>query len=158
MIHKGKPRYMGTHSDSFECYIENTSLEAGSKGAKIPLLFSPNSLSDNLAASFNQQAIPGGSAPVITYSGTGARTVSMDFFVPLDYLPPNTDFENTEEYLNAFRALVYPRYIGSVVTPPSCILHLTNIVVEGVCTQCNINYKPDQKYGNDGALMCHFLS
>ena len=94
MIHKGKPRYMGTQSDNFECYIENKSLDAGSKGAKIPLLFSPNSLSDNVAANFNQQSIPGGSAPVITYSGTGARTVSLDFFVPIDYLPPNTDFRH----------------------------------------------------------------
>lgn len=152
MIHKGKPRYMGTQSDNFECYIENKSLDAGSKGAKIPLLFSPNSLSDNVAANFNQQSIPGGSAPVITYSGTGARTVSLDFFVPIDYLPPNTDFNNTEEYLNALRALVYPRYIDTTVTPPNCTLHLTNITLDGVCTQCNISYKTDQRYGNDGAL------
>lgn len=152
MIHKGKPRYMGTQSDAFECYIENKSLPAGNKGSKIPILFSPNSISDTIASNFNQQAIPGGSAPVITYSNTGARTVSLDFFVPVDYLPPNTNFADTEEYLNALRALVYPKYNGTKITPPECVLHLTNIELKGVCQQCNISYKTDQKYGNDGAL------
>lgn len=143
---------MGTQSDAFECYIVNKSLPAGSKGTKIPLLFSPSSISDSLSASFNQQAIPGGSAPVITYSGTGARTVAIDFAVPIDYLPPNTNFKDTEEYLNALRALVYPRYNGTKIEPPACTLHLTNLVIDGVCTQCNINYKTDQGYGEDGAL------
>lgn len=148
VIHKGKPRYMGALSDNFECYIINKSMD----DQKIPILFSPSSISDNIGASYNQQAIPGGSAPAITYSNTGARTVSIDFFVPIDYLPPGTSFNNTEEYLNALRALVYPRYKGAVVTPPRCLLHLTNIEVDGVCTQCNIGYKADQRYGNDGAL------
>ncbi len=148
MIHKGKPRYMGYASDNFDCYIINKALG----DMKIPILFSPNSISDNVGASFNQQAIPGGSAPAITYSNTGARTVSIDFFVPIDYLPPGTQFENTEEYLNALRALVYPKYIGAKVKSPNCSLHLTNITLDGVCTQCNISYKADQRYGNDGAL------
>lgn len=151
-IHKGKPRYLSKQSSSFECYIENKSLAANQKGRRIPLITSPSSVSDNIGANFNQQAIPGGSAPAITYSGTGARTVSIDFFVPKDYLPPNTDFNNTEEYLNALRALVYPRYHEARIEPPNCILHLTNLVIDGVCTQCNINYKLDQAYGNDGAL------
>ena len=148
MIHKGKPRYMGYASDNFDCYIINKALG----DMRIPILFSPNSISDNVGATFNQQAIPGGSAPAITYSNTGARTVSIDFFVPIDYLPPGTQFENTEEYLNALRALVYPNYIGAKVKSPNCSLHLTNITLDGVCTQCNISYKADQRYGNDGAL------
>ena len=150
-IHKGSPRYMGSLSNQFSCYIENKNIPAGSKGRRIPLLFSPSSISDGISASFNQESIPGGSAPVITYSSTGARTVSIDFFVPIDYLPPNTDFNNTEEYLNALRALCYPEYSGTTVIPPNCILHLTNITLDGVCTQCNINYKTD-KFGSDGAL------
>ena len=148
MIHKGKPRYMGYSSDNFDCYIINKALG----DMKIPILFSPNSISDTIGATFNQQAIPGGSAPQITYSNTGARTVSIDFFVPIDYLPPNTQFTNTEEYLNALRALVYPKYVGAKVNTPNCSLHLTNITLDGVCTQCNISYKTDQRYGNDGAL------
>ena len=105
VIHKGNPRYMGSHSNQFDCYIENKRIPAGSKGRRIPLIFSPNSISDGISASFNQENVPGSSAPVIAYNSTGARTVSIDFFVPIDYLPPNTDFNNTEEYLNALRAL-----------------------------------------------------
>ena len=147
MIHRGKPRYMGTLSDRFSCYIVNKVTNK-----TIPILFSPNSISDNVGATFNQQSIPGGSAPAITYSNTGARTVSIDFFVPIDYLPPNTSYANTEEYLNDLRSLVYPKYVGAKITPPECSLHLTNIVIDGVCTQCNISYKTEQKYGSDGAL------
>ncbi len=153
MIHKGSPRWMGTYfRDTFSCYIENMSVPEGSKGRKIPILFSPSNLSDNVQASFNQTAIPGSSAPAITYSGTGARVVSFELFIPIDYLPPNTDFANTEEYLNAFRALVYPMYVGTIIKPPHCVLHLTNIEIDGVCTQCNISYKMDANFGSDGAL------
>ena len=152
MIHRGTPRAFAENTLFLDCWIINNLIPDGSKGHYIPLMFSPNSISDSVATSYNSQAIPGGSAPVVTYSSTGARQVSIDFFVPIDYLPSNTSYENTEEYLNALRALMYPKYSGNVVKSPSCTLYLTNITIDGVCTQCNISYKTDQRYGNDGAL------
>ena len=121
-IHKGSPRYMGSLSNQFSCYMEeNKNIPAGSKGRRIPLLFSPSSISDGISASFNQESIPGGSAPVITYSSTGARTVSIDFFVPIDYLPPNTDFNNTEEY-----KVVIPVIKDLVKVLPEAIVNMLN--------------------------------
>ncbi|MBO7615056.1 MAG: hypothetical protein J6T15_05110 [Bacilli bacterium] len=152
MVFRGNPTQTAESSYNFDCYIENKTIKEGEKGRIIPLIFSPQSLSDTVTASFNQQSIPGGSAPVITYSSTGARTVSMELLIPIDYLPPGSLYSNTEEYLNAFRALVYPGYSEARVIAPNCYLHLTNIDLDGVCTQCGISYKPDQRFGIDGAL------
>ena len=151
-IHTGIPLSVAKDTLDLDCYIINTSLNPGESGRTIPLMFSPNSLSDSVSASYNQQQLPGGSAPVITYSGTGARQLSMDFFVPIDYLPPSSEYKNTEQYLNALRALLYPKYSGVSVKPPTCEVYLTNTMLLGVCTQCSISYKTDQRYGNDGAL------
>lgn len=154
MIHRGVPLGLeyNQFTNSFSNYIENLILKETDSGHRIPILFNPNSISDSISASYNQQAIPGGSAPVITYTGTGARMVSIEFSVPIHYLPPNTQFKDTEEYLNALRALVYPKYKNSLITPPNCKLHLTNLELEGVCTQCNISYDTDKGYGSDGAV------
>lgn len=152
-IHAGTPLSVAKNTLDLECYIINKALNPGESGRTIPIMFSLNSLSDTVSASYNQQQLPGGSAPVITYSGTGARQLSMDFFVPIDYLPPNSEYKNTEQYLNALRALMYPKYGGSMtVQPPECEVYLTNTMLFGVCTQCSISYKTDQRYGNDGAL------
>ena len=151
-IHRGAPLSERFSDMTYSCYIENKNVGSNKKGRTIPIMFSPSSISDTLSTNYNQQAIPGGSAPVITYSGTGARVVSIDFFVPIDYLPPNTEYSNTEEYLNAIRALSYPKYVNSVITPPNCMLHLPNLEIDGVCTQCSISYDTEKGFGQDGAI------
>ena len=66
---KGNPT--GFRSN-FVCTIVNYSIDEGNKGRLIPIVFSPESLSDTISANFTQTTIPGASAPQITYTATGA--------------------------------------------------------------------------------------
>ena len=146
---KGNPT--GFRSN-FVCTIINYSIDEGNKGRVIPIVFSPESLSDTISANFTQTTIPGASAPQITYTATGARTVSFSLSLPSDYLPPNSEYRNFEEYLNAFRALVYPKYTKSgKVKSPHVKLTTSNIDIDGVCTQCSIEYRNDQ-VKSDGSM------
>ena len=132
--------------------IINYAISRNLKGYYIPLCFSPDSVSDSVQASFNQTAIPGGSAPQITYSNTGARQVSFSITLPLDYIPPNSSYTSFEEYLDSFRALVYPKYLSSgKVESPHCRLSLSNIILDGVCSNCSIEYKTD-RVAEDGSM------
>jgi len=147
---KGNPK---SFQSNFSGSITNYAIDAGIKGHIIPFVFSPSSLSDTVQASFHQQTIPGASAPQVTYTATGARQVSFSIELPLDYLPPNSDFTDFEDYLNAFRALVYPKYSlsGGRVESPHCRLLTSNIELDGVCSNCGIEYKTD-RYANDGSM------
>lgn len=147
-IHKGNP----STATKYGGYIINTNIAEGKKGHEIPFLFSPDSLSDNVSASYSQNSLPGSSAPQITYTNTGARQVSLSLHVSMDYLPAGSLYNNIEEYLNAFRALVYPEYSNSgIITSPNCILSLSNIYLTGVCTSCGIEYNTN-KFGQLGEL------
>lgn len=147
---KGTPR---SFQSNFSGSITNYAIDSGVKGHLIPLVFSPSGLTDTVQASFHQETIPGASAPQITYTATGARQVSFSLELPLDYLPPNSDYNDFEEYLNAFRALVYPKYSasGGKVESPHCKLVTSNIELDGVCQNCTIEYKVD-RYANDGSM------
>ena len=147
---KGIPRGI---NQLFMCTIINFSIPSELKGHTIPIMYSPTSLSDSIQASFTSTAIPGGSAPQITYANTGARVVSFSFDLPLEYIPPSTQYEDLEDYLNAFRALVYPKYseAGNKVESPHCKFTSSNIEIDGVCTQCSIEYKVD-RFANDGSM------
>ena len=146
---KGNPK---NFQQNYQGTIINYSIDTGVKGRVIPFVFSPESISDTVSASYSQTTIPGASAPQITYTATGARTVSFSIVLPLDYLPPSSDFKNFEDYLNAFRALVYPKYTNSgKVESPHCKLTTTNIEIDGVCTNCGIDYRTDRIAG-DGSM------
>ena len=145
-IYKGNPRWMAR---IFECSITNLLIPAGKKGRDILFTMSPTTLSDSISANYNQTPIPGASSPVVTFSNTGARQVNISFEVTIDYLPPG--YNDTEEYLNAFRALVYPDFNGNIVKTPNCILNMPNLTIDGCCASCNIEYKTE-RYGQDGAM------
>ena len=131
----------GTNS-MFPAYILNKTIDVNTKGYQIPILWSPTSVSESVNASFDQQNIPGRSAPVISYSYTGARQVSISFTVTADYLPPG--FSSVADYCNCIKALEYPKYEGQIVTSPNSSLHLPNIDVDGVCSSVAIEYRTDR--------------
>lgn len=126
----------------FPAYILNKTIDVNTKGYQIPILWSPTSVSESVNASFDQQNIPGRSAPVISYSYTGARQVSISFTVTADYLPPG--FSSVADYCNCIKALEYPKYEAAVVTSPNSSLHLPNVDVDGVCSSVAIEYKTDR--------------
>lgn len=138
---------------NFSGLIINEAISSETKGHQIPFTFSPTGMSDSVQASFQQTTIPGASAPQVTYTATGARVVSLSLSIPLDYLPPNSPYTDFEDYLNAFRALNYPKYSlgGGRVESPSCKLYMPNLTIFGVCTQCNIEYIMD-RIANDGSM------
>lgn len=126
----------------FPAYILNKTIDVNVKGYQIPILWSPTSVSESVNASFDQQNIPGRSSPVISYSYTGARQVSISFTVTADYLPAG--FSSVADYCNCIKALEYPKYEGQIVTSPNSSLHLPNIDIDGVCSSVAIEYKTDR--------------
>lgn len=124
-------------------YIINKKIPNSQKGYKIPFYYSPSSLSESISASYDQQNIPGRSAPVITYTSTGARQVSVSFFVSPDYIHSSINtsgYSTVKELLSACKALQYPNYNGSIVESPNCEFHCPGIDIDGVCTSVSIDY------------------
>jgi hypothetical protein len=83
----------------------------------------PESISESYSASFDATEVRGRSAPYYGYSGNEARTVSYSVTLLEDVL--GTDYMST---INKLRALVYPKYYGSLVVPPSCKIKLGDMV------------------------------
>lgn len=123
-------------------YIENKTISQGSAGYRIPIYFTPESMSESISATYDQQTIAGRSAPVITYTATGARQVSISYIVSPDYLP--SGFASVKSYLTAVKALEYPKYENSLVVTPNCSLHLPGLDLDGVCNSVSIDYKVDR--------------
>ena len=107
-------------------------------GEVIPLITSPQGLSESISANYNEQTIVARSAPMITYTDTGARGVNFNLKVHEDILPKGY---NIDSYVNAFKALVYPEYNNGNVTPPSVKLMVgTSVNVIGVPKSVNISW------------------
>lgn len=52
-------------------------------------------------------------------------------------------FQIVNDYLNALKALAYPKYTNGIVTPPSCYISIANnFRFVGVCTNVSITHKP----------------
>ena len=130
-------------------YIKNKRIGEGQLGNYIPILFSPTGLSESVASNYDQQSIPGRSGPIISYSNTGARQVTMSLMVSPDYLP--VGYSSVSQYVNAIKALEYPEYNNEIILSPNCYLHLPNLEIDGVCTSVNISYKTDRLIGNSFA-------
>ena len=129
----------------YSAYIKNNRKAEGSTGSVIPLLLSPNSLSETLSANYDQQNIPGHRAPIISYSYTGARQVSLSYTVAADHVPAGYTMNS---YIQALKDLEYPTYDASVVYAPSCTLVLPNLSIDGVCTSVTIDYKVERTLRN----------
>lgn len=129
----------------YSAYIKNNRKAEGSTGSVIPLLLSPNSLSETLSANYDQQNIPGHRAPIISYSYTGARQVSLSYTVVADHVPAGYTMNS---YIQALKDLEYPTYDASVVYAPSCTLVLPNLSIDGVCTSVTIDYKVERTLRN----------
>lgn len=52
-------------------------------------------------------------------------------------------FHIVNDYLNALKALAYPKYTNGIITPPSCYISIANnFRFVGVCTNVSITHKP----------------
>lgn len=105
----------------------------------IPLVTAPNSLTEGISNSLNEQDILARSAPLITYTGTGSRQVSIALKVHEDVLPEGYDING---YVNALKSLVYPEYTNNIVSPPNVKLFVgTSVSVIGMCASVNVTWE-----------------
>jgi len=108
---------------------------------KIPIVLSPSNVSESISASYDSQTAPGRSAPTISYSNTGARTLSFGMRVSMDMLPKGYG-KNIDLYINHLKSLLYPDYSvsGGVIRPPHCKVVIGSISIDGVCNSFSASY------------------
>lgn len=83
----------------------------------------PEDISESYAASFDSTEIRGRSAPYFGYAGSEARSVTYSITLSEDIL--GDDYMNI---IKKLKALVYPKYSGSLVIPPYCTIKLGDMI------------------------------
>jgi hypothetical protein len=112
-------------------------------GKIINLTHIPEELEDSNGASFSEVNIQGRSAPVLGYDGGGPRTVRFSIQLHDDYCP-----EGIKQAVQDLKALTYPLYSGSKITPPRCYVRIGNILrITGVCDDVSVNWKKPYRDG-----------
>ena len=119
---------------------------------KIPIVLSPNNVSESISASYDQQTAAGRSAPIISYSNTGARNLNFSMRVSIDMLPKGYG-KDIDKYIDSLKSMLYPDYTrpGGIIRPPHCKVVIGSIVLDGVCTSFNVSYQ--NVYAKRGQFM-----
>jgi len=107
----------------------------------------PDNVSDSNQASYSPTSILGRSEPFQYYTGSGPRTVSVDFTMHSDMLCPIKN-DTTYERLNYIYKLVsfiesccYPNY-NSVIAANRVIFHCTDSIhINGIISNVNTTYE-----------------
>jgi len=135
-------RKIMNNPDWFSAYIASTS--SSIDNGVLPLPTIPESVSESISLNTNEQAIIARSAPIISYSNTGARVVSFTFAIADDYMPTrgvNGTQYTIDEYVNALKSLEYPVYKQSEVISPQCVLRIGSIKLKGIVTSVTVSWK-----------------
>lgn len=109
---------------------------------------SPTSMSEGISSSYNQENLIGSDHPIITYSNTSARQLSISFLVTPDILPSSYG-KDISSYLSDLKQLEYPIYNGALVKSPNCSITLPGITLTGVCNSVSIDYRADVLYSKN---------
>jgi len=104
----------------------------------IDLASTPDSVDESISAIMSNESPIGAPQPVIVYTGTGARQISIGFKVYQDYLP--AAFSNVKSYCTALKQLVYPRIDGDYIKPPECEFYMPGIHIIGICQSVTISW------------------
>lgn len=128
-VTKKNSHLVGYFSDYFDSFILN--LATGS----IIEFAMPRSITDNISASFEAQNVRGRSAPMQSYSETGARQISFQIEIQADFC--KEEFNVT---IAKLKALAYPVYSSEVINP-SCMIKLGNVInSKFIINSVGINY------------------
>ena len=135
----------GMYYEVPENYIYISHLDDGLKFWKLP--FWPDTISDTQQSTFQETNALGRSAPVYTYSQTGARKVQFQIELHRDWFDDvNMNWSNSklgygEDYvdnlIHALQAIALPKYnlSNKMVEPPLVAVRIGNeIFVKGVVT------------------------
>lgn len=108
----------------------------------IPIILSPTGLGESISASYDQQIVPGRSAPVISYTSTGARSLSFSMRVNIDMLPAEYG-KDLNTFISRIKSLMYPDYSNGlgIIKPPHCLVVIGKIKLDGVCTSFSVSYQ-----------------
>lgn len=116
----------------------DASISCASFGVSLPLPTIPESVSESINLNTSEQEILGRSAPIISYSSTGARKISFTIALVDDYMPTGY---NIVSYINALKSLEYPNYTSNNLIPPSVVIKLGAINAQGIINSVSINWK-----------------
>lgn len=131
--HGGLNKY--NNPSYMNCFITNLIT-----GKVIPINLAPDSLGETITGNFNSEEIVARSAPIVTYTNTGARTVQVSLTQTEDTLP--NDYDDINKYIDALKALVYPNYSNNLVVPPSSQLVIGETLnIIGVVTNVSVNWQ-----------------
>lgn len=127
----------------------------------------PESVSDSMSAKFNNTEILGRSAPIVTYSGSGPRQVSIALKLHRDMLADvnltNVTFLgeaiDPEEAINilirTMEAAVLPKYVDATkaINPPVISVRIgRDIYIKGVCSR--VQHEWNGPIRDDRYLQC----
>ena len=102
----------------------------------------PEEISDNINANFNDQDIPGRSAPIPGYSSTGPRSISFTIKLHDDYCEGGLI-----KTIRQLKALAYPNYT-EYVTPPSCYLRVGDLIqMTAICKEVGVSWQKPIRQG-----------
>lgn len=137
-----------------DAYIYISHLDEDMRFWRLPSV--PDNINDSQSASFNSTNALGRSAPIMTYSNSGSRTISFDFKLHRDMMDDiNTGVSNAElldgeDYIDslvrALRSIALPKYnlSNKYVEPPMVAVRLCDeIFIKGV-----VNGNISVSYGN----------
>ena len=124
-----------------DCYIHihnrNIKKTHFEKGVRLWFPCYPESVSDNNQADYSAQTILGRSEPFQYYTGSGPRSVSVDFQMHSDMCD---DITYIYRLTDAIEACCYPEY-GDVVSATKVTLHIANnINITGIINNVSTKY------------------
>lgn len=147
-------------------YIYISHLDDGIKYWRLPVY--PDEVTDNMSSTFRENNALGRSAPVMTYSNSGPRTVSFNFDLHRDMMDDvNENYSNSllqgegedyiENLIHALQAIAVPKYnlANKYVEPPMVAIRLGDeIFIKGVVSQAiQVSYKKPILSNNKYAMV-----
>lgn len=132
-----------------DCYIDT-----GENG-KIEFYSLPN-ITDGKSASYPEVQIMGRSAPLVTYSSSSSRTISLTFHL---YVTRKSDIQKNNEIIKKIIALVHPEYDNTYLPPRiakiKCGKFLGGQQTDGVpvlLQNYSIQYDTETQWFEDGGI------
>lgn len=131
----GKRLSVGNHADMF--YIINLI-----DGSSIYLNGLPDSISESVAARFEEVTIEGRSASYFGYSGTESPSFSFSVLIHDDYCP-----KGIISTVNYFKSLVYPAYVGRIIAPTCKVVLGRMVRFMAICESVDVEWQPPIRNG-----------
>jgi len=131
---------------------KNSYISIPNRGVKVPIYYKTE-VSENKGANYSAVEIFGRSAPLLGYSGSDSRSVSVKIIFFADGINYKSMGE-INEYIKNLKATVYPKYKAVQIEPPDpVILKIENVLkIEGVVTDVSVSVPGDSPWDINAGL------